>query len=523
MNPKVDIFKTLMKISEEHKKFILSEQDEDTKKSTPYNSLVETLKSCKDGSEYTIFNGKVELFEPQTISEWWENEMELLNNGKENDISACKYYVTIIKEQQQKKEGDYREVQISDIDKSKMSKEEIESLSDNSKIKSEKIDFNKEVQACITLSYKAQNERPKGCHKSFNILQGETTVYSNKDIPTKLDKWDSKTIKYLYTSWFTVEYKKWSKNKTGYTPRPPFDLYNQGQYFDITKQVPTSFDLNVLDNTKVKIGLQPTKGTLGKQDFINWLPLTDEEKSRLNENPITPDNKFKSGGNHICKKPNVNYVNLRSSAEVNDDTGMFDFSDNFVGWQTDEIIGEYIEEIKQKPIKFCQTGIGTLKCGKDDIDFLKKIPKGVVDSLIKIYGYPKTSIPGVENPNMVYEQDGKGKKMRSTDYLLLSQKYGLVSQALRDGKLPKEIYGYLPGRYKSLTWYKVRLNKPFGKPDTWNVRLPYSDQIVWVRSDNVEFCVSPDNQNSPRDYSTEFLKRVPVKPLLNPFNRNTKK
>ena len=111
-----------------------------------------------------------------------------------------------------------------------------------------------------------------------------------------------------------------------------------------------SYSLKVDKNTWEKIDilslqlLNPGTGSQG-QTFYKYLPLTKEElRQRNEENPYNEDGTLKLGsGEYICMRPDASQVNYRSTAEVNEDKGMFDPYDNWIAWGSSAIVGKLIK------------------------------------------------------------------------------------------------------------------------------------------------------------------------------------
>ena len=131
------------------------------------------------------------------------------------------------------------------------------------------------------------------------------------------DDWQNKIIQ----PWESMEIDKW-----GYSVDMGNDTYVKFE----------EKNLNIYD---------PDTGQQG-ETFYQYLPLTKEELSaKRSENPYNEDGRLKLGaGKYICMKPGSSQVNYRTSAGVNEDSGIFDPYDNWIAWGSSEIIGKLLEE-----------------------------------------------------------------------------------------------------------------------------------------------------------------------------------
>ena len=63
-----------------------------------------------------------------------------------------------------------------------------------------------------------------------------------------------------------------------------------------------------------------------------------------------------------------------------------------------------------------------------------------------------------------------------------------------------------------MLWYQVEFLNLQSDIHEGGIQYKYG----WVREDNVGFCKKPSDSESQTNYTTEFLKRVPIKALADP-------
>lgn len=441
-------------------------------KTTEGNTELDNRKviDCKTGEQYISNNFTIEItFKPLSTSEWVEMQNGLLKENKVNSLTACKYYSTILVDHQKRGVGDYLNKSQTNI-----------------------TDYDKKVEECITASFAAYNAKPDGCSNIIKYFSKSLENQGNKDPFIK--------IQYMMDSWFLTEYKKWGQDKD-YTPKSPSLMSQTAKYYTIRNGKRDSV-VNIedfkLDSSEDNL-TQGLSNASSEFDLSTELPLTNDEKMEMFNTPIDRNGEFK-GGNYICKKPNVQFVNLRTGPGVNEDTGIFDPTDNYINWGGDEIVGKFITQKRQTPASVnveekLKKFIGSLT--KSDIkNILKHLEnKGWANE--KLYPTAKTTI----------KQD------------LLSNNSGIINFALstiikspkNKELLPPEIYKKLPGTQKQYLWYKVEFLKPI-----YDAHEGDTYKEGWVREDNVKFCEKTTDPNSETNYNNELLKRVPIKPLKDP-------
>jgi hypothetical protein len=438
---------------------------------------------CKTGKEYISPNfSSVESFKNQSTNEYIEEQKKLLSTNKTNELSACRYYVTIIKDQISKKTGIYAKPS-------------------NDKIIQDQINtpFEDLVYNCINNSYLVSQNKPGGCTVRFS--------YFSKNLENQGNVNPFYNVSLVSTSWFLTEYKKYQTDNN-YTPQAPYLIRSDISYSYTDQGKIKKFNIEdiKIDSTGDK-DLELETSAIGGFDLRLELPLTSDEKMLIDQSPISQNNEF-IGGEYICKKPGVNYVNLRTTNEVNDDTGYFDPTDNFISWSNDEIVGKYLSQKNQNPVSPFENG--QLRDDKESKKFYNNIinSKSEFNNLInhlKNIGFLDKPVPGF-----------KGKTMR--DVLLSGnqkQKEYILAMGINnaDNFYPENLYKKVPKKYKSMLWYKVEFLKPLS--DIHEGGINYKEG--WVREDNVEFCKKPTDVKSQTNYENEFLKRVPIKPLANPI------
>lgn len=442
-----------------------------TKKSDPGNYSLDERKliSCVDGSEYVSPNITiVNKFEPSTSQEWTDWNTRKLSENKPNALTACKYQATI-KVQQKRTEFSYDD----------------------------------EVINCINFSYQSYNNKPMFCAIQFSVYDKSLDDGSAK---TQADV--KKLFKEVFLTsddWFRYEYGKYQQNNNYYTREPYETSFMVKNYnvWDGTRYTPFVMT-SIIDGEK-GINIDREKTSVSVDVDQHFLPLTNAEKGQFNDIPLTKNDEFKNSGKYICKNSDKSMVNLRTSSEVNTDTGLFDPTDNYINWSGDEIIGKYMSEVKQKPYYSIDTHtlFGSELSEQDYRKWYQHILRINPSNLPE---FTKT---------MVQRAGGGGFSIKdmftkSTDYNEVT--WDLVMSPNFKDLMPKEIYNKLPGSRFEQTWYKVEFLKPY-KDQTDGQTYDNG----WVRSDNVNFCLPPTDKDSQTNYRMEYFKRLPMKPFKDPI------
>jgi len=108
------------------------------------------IKSCIDGEEIVSPNfSDIVQFESIGTNDWFNSEMKKLNQNKTNNISACKYYVSILVDQQKRKVGDF------------VFPENANNI----------INYDKKLEECLGATFASYNARPKACTNEFTYFQ----------------------------------------------------------------------------------------------------------------------------------------------------------------------------------------------------------------------------------------------------------------------------------------------------------------------------------------------------------------
>jgi hypothetical protein len=440
-----------------------------------------TIIDCKTGKQYVSPNfASVVPYKNKSTSEYIQQQQDLLAQNKANELTACNYYVQIIKDQISKKTGIY----------AKLSNDKIIQDQINSS-------FEELVYNCMNNSYLVVQNKPKGCTMSFSVFSKALENTGNQNPFYEI---------YLsYTSWFLTEYKKYQADNN-YTPQAPY-LIRSDMSYSYTDQGKVKKidieDLN-LDTESKKLSMDST--AIGGFDLASHLPLTNDEKMLISQSPVSQNNEF-IGGEYICLKQGVNYVNLRTTNEVNDDTGLLDPTDNFINWSSDEVVGKYISQKRQRPVSAFYNG--QIRDDNTLLKFFKNII-GSKTELNKLISHLDTK--GVSN------EPAPGFKGKTIKDVLLTgnqkQKNYILGMGINNAIdfYTDELYKKLPKKYKNMLWYQVEfLNL---QQDMHEGGLGY--KYGWVREDNVQFCKKPSEMESQTNYTVEFLKRVPIKPLADP-------
>ncbi len=491
MNNADDILKKILLNMRYDPKKTIKEQSsisEDAKKSDPGNPSLDEHKviSCLDGTEYVSPTlNVVTKFEPMTSQAWTDWQTRLVAENKENDLTACKYQATI-KVQQKRTE----------------------------------LSYDDEVLDCINFMYQLHNNKPMFCAIHFSMFdieyfdgpldyqklldylipkpktKGKGVIKIEIMTIEEKKKYDEANRQiYLFTaSWFKREYKKYQENNS-YLTKEPYETETERNYsvWRGTYYAPFVMD-SIIEGEKDLTITNNAKGSAEINNDQHFLPLTNAEKWQLNDNPLTKKNEFKNGGKYICKNRDKSMVNLRTSAEVNTDTGFFDPTDNYINWSGDEIIGEYLGE----KWSYIQYGTSSLLGGVIPNEKVEKWKKSLNDNdVIEIWKSLGGSVP-----------EGDIQRAR---YTLL----GILNSVV-DGKptldmIPKKYRDSIVKFDVSHKWYQVKFLKPY-KDQTDGQTYDNG----WVRTDNVNFCLPSTDKDPQTNYLSEQFKRIPMKALQDP-------
>ena len=457
MNNNEDILKRILLNMKYDPKKSLKEQTSvstNAKKSNPGNYDLTTRKliSCIDGTDYVSPNITIfEKFEPLNSQQWTDWQTKLVSENKQNQLTACKYQATIKIQQ-----------------------------------KRTQLSYDDEVIDCINFSYQAYNNKPNFCGTHFSLY--EKSLDDNSEDYKKFFKEVYLTV----DDWFLAEYRKYQQNNS-YQTKEPYEILNKKSYkiWDGKYYKPITLSSVIVGEKDLDVTSQQI---YNKVDVETFLPLTNSEKSQFEDIPLTKNDEFKNSGKYICKKPDTPMVNLRTSNEVNTDTGIFDPTDNYINWTGDEIIGEYIGE----KWSYIKSVTGSELGGATENPKLSKFLRTLNDNdIVEIYKSLGWSVP-----------KDQIKKYRSMIVVLLNSIPN-----------PKPVIELIPEKYRndiikfglSHKWYHVKFLKPY-KDQTDNDT--YKDG--WVRSDNAQFCLPSSDKNSQTNYRLEYLKRIPMKPFADP-------
>lgn len=457
MNNNEDILKRILLNMKYDPKKSLKEQTSvstNAKKSNPGNYDLTTRKliSCIDGTDYVSPNITIfEKFEPLNSQQWTDWQTKLVSENKQNQLTACKYQATIKIQQ-----------------------------------KRTQLSYDDEVIDCVNFSYQAYNNKPNFCGTHFSLY--EKSLDDNSEDYKKFFKEVYLTV----DDWFLGEYRKYQQNNS-YQTKEPYEILNKKSYkiWNGKYYKPITLSSVIVGEKELDVTSQQI---YGKVDVESFLPLTNAEKGQFEDIPLTKNDEFKNSGKYICKKPDAPMVNLRTSNEVNTDTGIFDPIDNYINWTGDEIIGEYIGE----KWSYIQAVKGSELGGATENPKLKKFLRTLNDNdIIEIYKSLGGSVPKDQIKKARYNLGG-------------------LLNSVKDNKPVIEL---IPEKYRndiikfgvSHKWYHVKFLKPY-KDQTDNDT--YKDG--WVRSDNTQFCLPSSDKNSQTNYRLEYLKRVPMKPFADP-------
>lgn len=442
------------------------------------------IKSCVDGEEIVSPNfSEVVQFKQIGTNEWFNSEMVRLNENKTNNISACKYYVSILVDQQKRKVGDF--VFSENADKI--------------------INYDEKLQECLTSTFAAYNSRPIGCSDQFRYFQYKATNVIAKQ-GSDVSSIDDYVTYYTPTSWFLGEYSYW-QNDNDYTPKSPA-IMEWNYYSKIgDKLIKKSFGDFKLDSETSEMSTEKLDAYGKILTLTPELPLTKDELSVISTNPINKSGEYVGGGEYVCKKSNAQYINVRTTAEVNEDTGIFDPTDNYINWTSDDVIGKLLKTQYQQPYYSLDTHtlFGNQLTNNDYNKWYQYI-----------INMNPSKLPDFTKRMIERSGDGgykvKDLFTKSTDYNEVT--WDLVMSPNFKDLMPNEIYKKLPASRFGANWYKVEFVTPLNYKGN---EMGMSDSMTagWVRSDNTEMCKKPDDANSQTNYRNELLKRMPMKPLKN--------
>jgi hypothetical protein len=428
---------------------------EEIKKSGNSNLDYHTMLSCSNGQTYV--SPKIDYVQENVkiaSSEWLAEQKRLEKENKVNYFTACDYQARIMKNQNRL--GD---------------KTQDDTFFD-----------------CLTLCYSILQSLPEKCANTFKFKKSENEIL---------------TVSLGIGNWWYQEYERYMNDNT-YKTEDPWKTISKKSYSYWDGSTYQKFDFSNISKTEDQ-DLEQTIAAFGdKTEMEMFLPLTDVEKGVLGENPFSEEGEFKEKGTQICKKPTSEKVNLRSTAGVNEDTGFFDPTDNYITWVSSDHLGTLLEKKfmwRGQPIN-PNTGYLNDRIQK----FLNKykpayLPKseGGKSPLTNPQDYKLLNIFKSIAPNANFK----------TELDLIN--FFITFTPLNFSKYPKDFQEDILKSKLGEIWYKIKTSKSF-KDLTDNEEY----DTVWVSSQTTEPCQTKNPEKAQTDYDVELLKRAPIKALKVP-------
>lgn len=448
--------------------------------------------SCIDGQTYIGGSG-VDILtkkENESATEWLSGQKKKYEQNRENWITACEYNADIKILQGAASYG---------LDK--------EMTNDQKAIK--KADL---LNECLSMCYNVKNNLPEGCATKFRL---------------KYPSGNSNLVVLTFDSWLRIDYKKWyDRHKEGddtYKVREPYVVYqNDFEYKVFAEGKWRTFDLKDVTNASEFEGGMKTSVIGGGQSKYDLLPLTDKEKMEIQgNNPFYENNQLKQGeGQYICMRSDASQVNYRTSDEVNEDTGIFDVKDNWITWDTSNVVGKLLStSLSVVPAYKDNSSIWNLYLGGGVVqtDQDKKFVEYLKSNSSRLF---KTIIPILKNYEGGSEFVNRLEKVSISPESIDKKNYELAS-ALRIFFRVPALYDQLPENIKKELnntgivhkWYKVELLYPIDdKTNPGTV-----ESVAFVASDTTEYCKTNEEDKtriSNSNFELESLKRAPLKNLV---------
>lgn len=330
------------------------------------------------------------------VASWFQQNKMYSEQKKQNWIDACTYYYQAKVSINLDAYNDWKKIQgKTSIKEPFLGNNKVDTITDKDQIRW--------MQKCLQLCFANQEQFEVGCATRFSVVDIEILLrgpsfedyvdnefYSDEidrltdydvyvDRPVIDPKQKIETIGDRAEKVITLTHQNWWDNyltsyvsvkkeidsyllaknngklQEGWWEQMPYFFKENWQNGVVEPWVSMNTDkwaysLKVNETTWEKIDIlslqlqNPGTGPQG-QTFYKYLPLTKEElRQRNKENPYNEDGTLKLGsGEYICMKPDASQVNYRSSAEVNEDKGMFDPYDNWIAWGSSAIVGKLIK------------------------------------------------------------------------------------------------------------------------------------------------------------------------------------
>lgn len=448
--------------------------------------------SCVDGQTY-IGGAGVDILqkkENESATEWLSGQKIKYEQGRDNWITACEYNADI--------------KMLQGADSFGLDKE----MTDNQKAvkKSELID------QCLSMCYNVRNNLPEGCATKFKL---------------KYPSGNSNLVVLTSDSWLRIDYKKWydrkEKGDYSYKVREPYVVYsNDFRYKLYDEGKWKTIDLKDVTNKSEFEGGMKASVTDGGQSKYDLLPLTDKEKMEIQgNNPFYENNTLKQGeGQYICMKPDASQVNYRTSDEVNEDTGVFDPKDNWITWDTSDIVGKLLStslsvapEWKDNSsiwTLFLGGGVVQTEQGKKYESYLKSNSSKLFKTIIPILYSSKDGDQLANHLEQVFNSsEGSSRK----NYELSLGMRAFFHRIDLYDQLPENIKKEINNTGIAKKWYKVELLYPID--DKTDPGKTYG--VAFVAADTTEYCKTNEqdkNKISNSNFDLESFKRAPMKNLV---------
>ncbi len=441
----------------------IEKRRQEIKNSGNSNLDYHTMLSCSNGQTYV--SPKIDYVQENvkiTSSEWLAEQKRLEKENKVNYFTACDYQARIMKNQNRL--GD---------------KTQDDTFFD-----------------CLTLCYSILQSLPEKCASTFKFKKSENEVL---------------TVSLGIGNWWYQEYERYMNDNT-YKTEDPWKTTSKKSYSYWDGSTYQKFDFSNISKTEDQDLEQTTPAFGDKTEMEMFLPLTDVEKGVLGENPFGEDKEFKEKGTQICKKPTSEKVNLRTTAGVNEDTGFFDPTDNYITWVSSDHLGTLLEKKFMWRGRPQDTDTGYLN---DRIQkFLNKykpayLPKSVggKSPLTNPQDYKLLNIFKTIAPNANFK----------TELDLIN--FFLTFTPLNFSKYPKDFQEDILKSKIGEIWYKIKVPKSF-KDLTDVASTVFSNDeydTVWVSAQTTEVCQPKNPEKAQTDYDVELLRRAPIKALKAPY------
>jgi hypothetical protein len=465
--------------------------------STFGNPLLESYRivSCADGQTYIGGTG-VEVLqkkENQSATEWLGDQKIKYERKEENWITACEYNADIKILQGAASYG---------LDKE---------MSDEKK-ELKKADL---INQCLSMCYNVRNNLPEGCAVYFKMQYPGAGK-----VPVAL----------VSDSWLRGDYKKWyDRHEAGddtYKVREPYMVYqNDFRYKFYNEGKWTTFDLkNVANLSEFEGGLKfsKTDGRLSKYDL---LPLTNKEKMEMQgNNPFYENNQLKQGeGQYICMRPDASQVNYRTSDKVDEDTGVFDPIDNWIKWDTSDVVGKLLStslsvapEWKDNSSiwnLYLGGGVVQTEQGKKFKSYTESNSSKLFKTVIQIYKDSGNSEYATRLELVSKTEPKSYQEISDKNFELANALRGILRSPHSYDRLPENIKKELNNTGIIHKWYKVELLYPI--EDKTDPGKKYS--VAFVAADTTEYCKTNEqetNKISNSNFDLESFKRAPLKNLV---------